>query len=181
MTTLSFNSPIGPFDVELTDEAVIQRVNLRVDSLNRDTNSPFQLLGVEPASLSTAQQSIAKAFEDYFHTGRLQYFASFQLGFDIVTVSVFQRSVLEALRCIPDGETWSYGQLANAIAKPGAARAVGTACATNPWPIVLPCHRVVQASGALGGYMGQPDDGEDASWRKRWLLEHEKKTAKAFA
>ena len=60
----------------------------------------------------------------------------------------------EALRRIPTGETRSYGQIAEAVGAPRAARAVGTACATNPVPIVVPCHRAVASGGGLGGYSG---------------------------
>ena len=78
----------------------------------------------------------------------------------------FRRSVWKALRDVHAGETVSYGELAARIGAPGAARAVGTANATNPIGLVIPCHRVVRAGGALGGYGFGVD-------RKRWLLEHE--------
>lgn len=78
----------------------------------------------------------------------------------------FQRSVWAALRTIPAGETWSYGQLANAIGKPGAVRAVGLANGANPVGVIVPCHRVVGANGTLTGYAGGLE-------RKRWLLAHE--------
>jgi|SRR5215211_1573555 len=66
----------------------------------------------------------------------------------------FQLRVWEALRAIPYGETTSYGALARALGAPGAARAVGAANGANPIAIVVPCHRVVGASGALTGYAG---------------------------
>jgi AraC family transcriptional regulator of adaptative response/methylated-DNA-[protein]-cysteine methyltransferase len=69
-----------------------------------------------------------------------------------VHATAFRRRVWEALRRIPAGETRSYGQIAAEVGAPGAARAVGTACATNPIPIVVPCHRVVASDGSLGGY-----------------------------
>ena len=64
----------------------------------------------------------------------------------------FQREVWKTLRRIPYGEVRTYGWVARAIGRPGAARAVGGACRVNPWPIVVPCHRVVAADGSLGGY-----------------------------
>jgi methylated-DNA-[protein]-cysteine S-methyltransferase len=79
----------------------------------------------------------------------------------------FQRRVWSALRTIPTGTTWSYGQLARAIGAPTASRAVGAANGANPCWIVVPCHRVIGASGALTGYAG----GLDV---KQWLLEHER-------
>jgi AraC family transcriptional regulator of adaptative response/methylated-DNA-[protein]-cysteine methyltransferase len=71
-----------------------------------------------------------------------------------VHATAFRRRVWEALRRIPAGQTRSYGEIAVAVGAPGAARAVGTACAENPVPIVVPCHRVVAANGKLGGYSG---------------------------
>ncbi len=81
--------------------------------------------------------------------------------------TAFQRSVWSAMRLIPYGETWTYGQLAAAIGNPKAVRAVGQACHVNPCAPVVPCHRVV-ASNGLGGYYGGLD-------MKRELLDFEKK------
>jgi AraC family transcriptional regulator of adaptative response/methylated-DNA-[protein]-cysteine methyltransferase len=69
-----------------------------------------------------------------------------------VHATAFRRRVWEALRRIPFGETRSYGEIAAAVGAPRAARAVGTACAQNPIPVVVPCHRVVGADGSLHGY-----------------------------
>jgi AraC family transcriptional regulator, regulatory protein of adaptative response / methylated-DNA-[protein]-cysteine methyltransferase len=69
-----------------------------------------------------------------------------------VHATAFRRRVWEALRRIPFGETRSYGEIAAAVGAPGAARAVGTACAQNPIPVVVPCHRVVGSDGSLHGY-----------------------------
>lgn len=66
--------------------------------------------------------------------------------------TAFQQKVWQALRTIPPGETWTYGELAAAIGRPGAARAVGAACGANPVCVVVPCHRVVGSNGALTGY-----------------------------
>lgn len=66
--------------------------------------------------------------------------------------TAFQQKVWQALRTIPAGQTWTYGELAAAIGKPGAARAVGAACGANPVCVVVPCHRVVGSSGSLTGY-----------------------------
>ena len=69
-----------------------------------------------------------------------------------VHATAFRRRVWEALRRIPFGETRSYGEIAAEVGAPGAARAVGTACAQNPIPVVVPCHRVVGSDGSLHGY-----------------------------
>jgi methylated-DNA-[protein]-cysteine S-methyltransferase len=78
----------------------------------------------------------------------------------------FQRAVWEALCAIPWGEVRTYGEVARLLGRAGSARAVGGANHENPVAILVPCHRVVQASGRLGGYAA----GFDA---KRWLLAHE--------
>ncbi len=80
--------------------------------------------------------------------------------------TAFQRRVWEELRRIPLGETRTYGEVAAAIGAPGASRAVGSACGANPVPVVVPCHRVVPASGGVGNYGLGPA-------RKRTLLERE--------
>jgi AraC family transcriptional regulator of adaptative response/methylated-DNA-[protein]-cysteine methyltransferase len=80
--------------------------------------------------------------------------------------TAFQRRVWEALREIPAGTTATYAEIARKIGRPRAARAVGRACATNPVPIVVPCHRVVRGDGDLGGYA-------DGLPRKRALLQRE--------
>jgi AraC family transcriptional regulator of adaptative response/methylated-DNA-[protein]-cysteine methyltransferase len=87
-----------------------------------------------------------------------------------VRATAFQRRVWEALQSIPSGETRSYSQIAAQIGQPTAFRAVASACASNPVAIVVPCHRVVQADGGLGGYRWGLD-------RKRELLRREREAA----
>jgi methylated-DNA-[protein]-cysteine S-methyltransferase len=85
------------------------------------------------------------------------YFARDLKEFDVRLVvqgTPFQRLVWDALRTIPYGETWSYGQLAAEIGRPRAVRAVGLANGRNPVSIVVPCHRVIGANGSLTGYGG---------------------------
>jgi methylated-DNA-[protein]-cysteine S-methyltransferase len=71
--------------------------------------------------------------------------------------SAFQQRVLRAERAIPRGRVSTYNLIAKRLANPKSARAVGTALATNPFPIVIPCHRAIRSDGALGGYQGGPD------------------------
>ncbi len=85
-----------------------------------------------------------------------EYLAGKRREFDVpfhIRVTPFQFKVLEAVSAIPYGSTATYGELAARIGSPGAARAVGAACAANPIPLIVSCHRVVGASG-LGGYAG---------------------------
>ncbi len=79
----------------------------------------------------------------------------------------FQRQVWAALRTIPAGTTWSYAELARAVGRPTATRAVGAANGRNPIALVVPCHRVIASDGTLGGYGGGLE-------MKRWLLRHER-------
>ena len=83
-----------------------------------------------------------------------------------IRATAFQRKVWQLLKTIPAGETWSYGEIAEAIGVPGGQRAIGRACATNPVALVVPCHRALGADGALGGYRWGPE-------RKGKLLEAE--------
>lgn len=99
----------------------------------------------------------------------LDYFAGRRKCFDVplsLHGTDFERSVWQALLEIPFGEVRSYGQIAAQIGKSGAARAVGSACSRNPVLIIVPCHRVVAASGALTGFAAGMD-------MKRRLLAHE--------
>ena len=100
-----------------------------------------------------------------------EYFGGAVQAIDAIAVdargTAFQHRVWAALRRIPVGETASYIDIAREIGAPGASRAVGTANASNPVSIIVPCHRVVRADGSLGGYGGGVE-------RKRWLLGHER-------
>jgi AraC family transcriptional regulator, regulatory protein of adaptative response / methylated-DNA-[protein]-cysteine methyltransferase len=89
-----------------------------------------------------------------------------------VRSTAFQRQVWEKLRAIPYGQTVSYGEVAKSLNKPGAVRAVGRACATNPVALVIPCHRVVREDESLGGYRWGLE-------RKKKLLAHERTNSRA--
>ncbi len=82
---------------------------------------------------------------------------AFPDALDFAAATPFQRAVWLATREIPCGQTRSYGWLAVRAGRPRAARAVGQAMAANPWPIIVPCHRVVSSNGRLGGYGGGLD------------------------
>ena len=90
-----------------------------------------------------------------------EYFAGrrhrFDLPLDLSLSSGFGRGVLSYLPTIDYGRTASYRSVAAAVNNPKAVRAVGTACATNPLPLVIPCHRVIRADGAIGAYLGGPE------------------------
>lgn len=104
-----------------------------------------------------------------------QYFAGMRQVFSLPLVtpgSVFQQKTWETLRSIPFGATSTYVRIARQMGAPRAARAVGAANGRNRLAIVIPCHRVIQASGKLGGYGG-------GIWRKQWLLAFEQHGSKS--
>jgi len=112
---------------------------------------------------AVAAQSVTDSIARYF-TGELNALD----GLPCATGGTeFQRSVWAALRKIPAGTTINYGVLAEWVGKPSAARAVGMANGANPISVIVPCHRVIGANGALTGYGGGLP-------RKQWLLAHEK-------
>lgn len=130
--------------------------------LTREVPELVKAFGVEPLS---GRASLHESVE--LQLG--QYFARERSSFDIpleTPGTEFQRRVWGALRSIPYGETRSYGELAQAIAAPGAQRAVGAANGANRVAIVIPCHRVIESGGGLRGYGGGLE-------RKRALLELE--------
>jgi methylated-DNA-[protein]-cysteine S-methyltransferase len=90
-----------------------------------------------------------------------EYFAgrrdSFDLPVDLSLATGFRRRVLEYLPSIGYGHTASYAVVAAGVDNPGAVRAVGSACATNPVPLLIPCHRVVRTDGGIGQYRGGPE------------------------
>lgn len=102
-----------------------------------------------PPSTHPALARVERQIQEYVKGERKR----FELAFD-ADGTEFQRGVWKRLVAIPYGERWAYGDIARAMRRPGAARAVGLACATNPIPLVIPCHRVVGADGSLTGFGG---------------------------
>ncbi len=146
------DTPVGQLLIAATPLGLIRVAYARQDhdavlaALAQDV-SPRVLFA--PARLDDA----ARQFDDYF-TRRRQ---GFDLAVDLQLASGFRRAVLEHLPDVGYGRTVSYGELAAEVGHPRAARAVGTACATNPLPLVIPCHRVVLSDGSPGAYIGGPE------------------------
>jgi methylated-DNA-[protein]-cysteine S-methyltransferase len=98
-----------------------------------------------------------------------EYFSGQRKKFDLplsMPGTAFQKKVWHILLKVPYGQTWSYQELAIAVGRPKAFRAVGGANHRNPLSIIVPCHRIIGADGSLTGYGG-------GLWRKEWLLQHE--------
>ena len=91
------------------------------------------------------------------------------LVFDTRSLTIFQKSVLLKLNTSKLGSVMSYGELASKVNSSGASRAVGSVMAMNPWPIIVPCHRVVRSDGIIGNY-----SGVGGKTTKEWLLSHER-------
>jgi methylated-DNA-[protein]-cysteine S-methyltransferase len=119
---------------------------------------------------SAAPATLVRALDAYF-SGSIDALVDLPVA---TGGTAFQRLVWDELRKIPAGTTLSYGRLAERLGRRGAARAVGAANAANPVAIVLPCHRVIGASGTLTGYAG-------GLGHKQWLLAHERRFAGALA
>ncbi|MEA2557132.1 MAG: methylated-DNA-[protein]-cysteine S-methyltransferase [Actinomycetota bacterium] len=142
-------SPIG--DLLL---AVTSRGLLRVGFADEPRDGVLSGLAreVSPRILESAgaTDEVRRELDEYFDGDRTQ----FGVKVDRRLVHGIARDVLTAARRIPFGQTSTYGQLAQKIGNPRAARAVGNALGSNPIPIVIPCHRVLRAGGTLGGYAG---------------------------
>ena len=95
----------------------------------------------------------ARQLDQYFRRRR----RSFDLPLDLRLATGFRAAVLAHLRTIPYGETESYAEAAAGAGRPAAVRAAATACAHNPLPLVVPCHRVVRSDGGDGGYLAGPE------------------------
>ena len=143
------DSPVGPLLLAATPEGLVRVAYAREDHERVLADlaariSPRVLRA--PARLDRA----ARELEEYF-AGRRQ---AFDLPLDLRLIKGFRRVVITHLPEIGYGSTASYTALAAAAGNPRAVRAAGTACATNPLPIVVPCHRVVRSDGGLGQYLG---------------------------
>jgi methylated-DNA-[protein]-cysteine S-methyltransferase len=146
-------SPLGPLTLR-GDDGVLTGLYL-----------PDHRRGPEPGTLGARDDAALPAVREQLAA----YFAGERTAFDVpleLRGTAFQQRVWAAMREIPYGQTRTYGQLAAALGAPSASRAVGLANGRNPISIVVPCHRVVGASGSLTGYAGGVE-------RKRALLDLE--------
>lgn len=148
---LVIESPIGPLMLVERDEELA--------AIHLPPHDPCDAIAARSPLLDRAARQLA------------EYFAGERRVFDLPLAprgTGFQERVWRALTQIPYAATRSYGELARAIGRPAASRAVGAANGKNPIAIVVPCHRVIGANGTLTGYAG----GLPA---KKWLLEHERR------
>lgn len=152
------DSPYGPLTLVADEDGVLCGLYM-TDQRHRPPEETFG--DREDTPFAEAQDQLAAYF-----AGELKEF-TLEVRLE---GTAFQRSVWDQLRRIPYGETRSYGELAAALGKPAASRAVGLANGRNPVGIIVPCHRVIGSGGALTGYGGGLD-------RKQRLLDFERGTA----
>jgi methylated-DNA-[protein]-cysteine S-methyltransferase len=153
-------SPVGPLLVAATERGLC-RIAFDPEP-ERELDRLARLHGLRVLRSAKPIDPARRELDEYFEGRR----RTFDLDVDLRPVPDFQRLVLERLLHVPYGRTETYGGLAAQLGRPRAARAVGGALNRNPIPIVVPCHRVVGATGKLIGYAGGLE-------RKRLLLELE--------
>jgi methylated-DNA-[protein]-cysteine S-methyltransferase len=146
---MTMDSPLGPLLLAATDAGLVRLAYARED---HDQVLQSLAVKVSPRVLHAPRRldEAARQLDGYF-TGRRRVF---DLPLDLRLSAGFRRQVLNHLRTIGYGQTESYAGVARAIGRAGAVRAVGSACATNPVPLLVPCHRVLRSDGTLGGYVG---------------------------
>ncbi|HEY1618643.1 MAG TPA: methylated-DNA--[protein]-cysteine S-methyltransferase [Streptosporangiaceae bacterium] len=148
----TLDTPVGSLLLAATGKGLV-----RVAFAAEDHGAVLAALAaqVSPRVLNAPRRldATARELEEYFAGQR----HAFDLPLDFSLAKGFRLKVLSQLPGIGYGSTASYGAVAALAGSPRAVRAVGTACATNPLPVVVPCHRVVRADGTPGGYLGGPD------------------------
>ena len=143
------DSPVGPLLVAATPAGLVR---VAFASEQHDHVLDQLASSVSPRILRSGRgtDDAARQLDEYFAHRR----RAFDLPTDLRLVDGFRRTVIEHLRDIPYGSTASYAEVAVAAGSPKAVRAVGSACAHNPLPIVIPCHRVVRSDGTIGQDLG---------------------------
>ena len=147
---VAIDSPAGPLLLAATSEGLVKIAFAGVEDESAVLAELAARVSPRVLHLPARLEPVVRQLDEYFD-GRLR---SFDLPLDLRLAHGFRRTVLDELRAVSYGTTVSYTQLATAAGRPRAVRAAGSACATNPIPIVIPCHRVVRSDGSLGGYGG---------------------------
>ena len=148
--SITFQSVIGPLTLSESD-GMITQCRFTEDQ-RAEVGAGAEEVDGKSATASPLLQEACRQLEEYFCGQR----SNFELPLAPAGTQ-FQEKVWATLQAIPYGETWSYLQLAQQLGNPNASRAVGSANGKNPIWILIPCHRVIQASGGLGGYAGGLD------------------------
>ena len=155
-------SPAGPLAFAVNEDGALVRLHFVESKYGPVLEQDLEDEGYTVETDETRTSGVRKELSEYV-SGRRKTF-DVPLAF---VGSVWQKAVWMELTRIPFGETRSYGEIADNLGRPGAARAVGRANASNVLPVVVPCHRVIAADGTLGGFNG-------GLHLKERLLEHER-------
>ena len=147
----TFDTPVGTLVLAATPTGLVR---VAYESEGIDTVLEVLARKVSPRILDAPRRldDTARQLDEYFSGSRHH----FGLPLDFSLSSGFRRTVLGYLPRIEYGKTASYGDVAAGVDNPKAVRAVGTACATNPLPVIIPCHRVIRTDGLIGSYRGGP-------------------------
>ena len=155
-------SPAGPLAFAVDEDGTLMRLHFVESAYGAVMEAELEDEGYTVETDETRTAGVRRELAEYV-SGRRRTF-DVPLAF---VGSVWQKAVWMELTRIPFGETRSYGEIADSLGRPGAARAVGRANACNVLPVVVPCHRVIAADGTLGGFNG-------GLHLKERLLEHER-------
>lgn len=145
----SIDTPLGALLLAATDRGLV-RVAYAIEDHDRVLDTLSRRLSPRMLRAPARLDAAARQLDEYFAGSR----RDFDLPLDLSLSTTFRRLVQRHLPQIGYGRTASYAQVALSVGNPKAVRAVGTACASNPLPVVLPCHRVVRTDGRLGRYVG---------------------------
>lgn len=151
-TSTVYDGPFAPILLTFVDDALVH-LDVAHDGVDVARARIAHALGVLPDPDPGPGRKAAAQLDAYFDGSR----KTFDIPLDWRLVGGFTRAALQATQRIPYGEVASYGEVAIMAGSPGAARAVGTACARTPFSIVVPVHRVVRSDGSIGEYGGHPE------------------------
>ncbi|MGO1572389.1 methylated-DNA--[protein]-cysteine S-methyltransferase [Corynebacterium casei] len=143
------DTPVGPLLLAATETGLV-RVAFESEDFDAVLTTLAAKLGPRILLAPRRLDNVAVQLDEYFAGTR----RGFEVPVDYALSSGFRRTVQQYLPLIEYGHTRSYKEVAASVGNPNAVRAVGTACATNPLPVVIPCHRVLRSDGSLGGYLG---------------------------
>jgi methylated-DNA-[protein]-cysteine S-methyltransferase len=148
----TIDSPVGSLLLAATPNGLV-RVAFATENHDRVLDTLAQRLSPRVLKAPKRLDRVARELNEYFARKR----QVFDIQLDLSLSKGFRQLVQRRLPEIAYGQTRTYGQVAELVGNPKAVRAVGTACATNPLPVVVPCHRVLRSDGTQGGYVGGPE------------------------
>src|SRR5438067_1300846 len=149
------DTPIGQLLLAATDQGLV-RVAFEGEDFDRVMEQLAERVSPRVLEASKRLDPVRRQLDEYFNGRR----TAFDVAVDMQLAHGFRRKALGVVADIPYGSTKSYKEIAAGAGSPTAVRAAGSACATNPVPIVVPCHRVLRTGGGLGGYGGGLDRKE---------------------